>query len=515
MVKYLLGIDIGTTSSKGLIVDTDARVIISRAIPHGTESPKPGWYEQDADAIWWGEFCQLCRVMINDSGIDPRDIIGVGHSEICPEMLPVDEAGRPLRKGILYSDSRTQKQIEEVVELFQRIRPEQYSSRLRSTHYVGPKIMWFRENEPALYARTFKVHTATSYINFKLTGNHVCDYADAPGFSPLFDVANLKWDEEICRALDIPVSLLPDLAWTTEVVGGVTAQAARETGLAEGTPVIAGCCDGSSDRLSTGAYDTGEASITYGTTLGFGVGVSEDTMRRAGGLLLPGFSPNPETYRLGGATTCSGALTTWFRNNFGQAEMEAERKLGISAYWLLSEEAWDIPPGSEGLLVLPYFAGERATIQDALARGMIIGLTLSHTRRHLYRALMEAIAYGTRQMKEDAEQFGAQITRIVGTGGGTKARIWTQTLSDVMGMDQEIVINPLGSPYGDAFLAGVGVGLFNDFTPLHGQWAPPTRRVTFNPDAKRVYDQYYAVYCTLYEKNKDAMHRLAELASLR
>lgn len=510
--RYLVGVDVGTSGSKGVLVDLKGRVIARRSLEHSVDTPKPGWYEHDADQVWWGDLVKIVRALISQSGVDARDIASVGISALCPDMLPVDENGRPLRKGILYCDGRPQKQIDDLVDLFTRTRPERITAGLKSTHFAGPKILWFRENEPALFERTAKIHNATGYLVFRLTGEVTVDYGNAGGYAPFLDDKNMRWDEELIREMGLSLDLFPRIGGTTDIAGEVTPEAARETGLAAGTPVIIGTCDASAEQMSVGVVEPGETYLLYGTTMCAGVVVSQAQLEAHPGMpVAPGVIPG--TYGMGLGMSASGALTTWFRNNFGQMESEAEAKLGISAYQLLSDGADQIPAGSEGLVVLPYFAGERSPIWDALARGMIIGLTLSHTRRHIYRALLEGVAYSLRHSLGQIIAAGGEIKRIVATGGGIRSRTWTQIVSDVIGMDQEVVLSPHGSPYGDAFMAGYGAGIFNDMTPLRTDWAPPTRKVQFNPEAKKLYDKYFEVYVGLYEKNREAMHRLAELSS--
>ncbi len=510
--RYLAGIDIGTSGSKGVIVDLDGRVLAYKFIEHATEAPRPGWYEHDAEAIWWSDLCRISRALVNDSGLDPRQIVALGVSGLAPEMLPLDEAGRPLRKAVLYSDSRAQKQIDELVARYGEDEIVRIAGRKLSTMSVGPKVLWFRENEPALFARTSQIHTCSSYLVFKLTGRSVTDCATANGFAPLFNSSTLTWDERICSDLDLPPSLFPKVChrWGTDVAGEITRAAAEATGLAEGTAVTVGVSDATADLFSVGAAAPGDASLSYGTTMLFEL-LQEPLLDATGTPVHLGSIP---AARIGGfPTSAAGALTTWFRNNFGQMERDAERTLGINAYSLLSQEAESIPPGSEGLLVLPYFAGERAPVWDTLARGLILGLTLSHTRRHIYRALLEGIAYGVRQGLEQLLATGAPVKRIIATGGGTKSRLWVQIISDVLGRDQDVVLHPIGAPYGDAFLAGYGVGLFYDLSPLQTSWAPATTPVVHNPDTKAVYERYYDVCCRLYGHNKEAMHALADLSA--
>ena len=509
--RYLLGVDIGTSGSKGVLVDLAGKVVAYKSLQHGVDSPKPGWYEHDADAVWWADLKQITRALVAEGGVDAGAIAAVGISALSPEMLPLDADGRPLRKGILYCDGRAQKQIDEIVA---RAGEEGSSLKLTrlslSSHYVGPKILWFRENEPALFERTRKILSATSYLVFKLTGVDQFDYTDAAGFSPLFDPEKLQWDRAVCKELGLsPDILAAGIACATDVAGEVTAEAAAETGLAEGTLVITGTCDAVAEYLSVGAVEEGEASLLYGTTMCMGINVSEE-QKRAGVWAGPGAIRG--TYSTGLGMSASGALTRWFRDNFGQVEQEVEEKLGISAYQLFSAQAADVPAGSEGLIVLPYFAGERSPIYDNAARGLIIGLTLSHTRKHIYRALLEGVAYGLRHSIEMLEAQGVQIKRMTSTGGGSRSKVWTQIVSDVIGMDQDVIVNPIGAPYGDAFIAGYGAGIFKEASQLRTDWAPAMTKVRHDPGQKRIYDKYYAVYRGLYEKNKDSMHTLAELA---
>ena len=510
--EYLLGIDVGTSGSKGVIVDLTGRVVAFTSVDHGVDTPRPGWYEHDADAIWWTDLKTITRVLIAEGHVEPGAIAAVGVSALRPDMLPVDDNGTPLRKAILYCDGRAKMQIDQIARELADRAPSQVSAKSVSTHFSGPKILWFRQNEPTLYERTARIHTGSSYLVFKLTGESRVSFGEAMGYAPLFDAQRMEWDQDICGRLDLPVALLPSVGWATDVAGGVSAEAARETGLVEGTPVIIGTGDAMAETLSVGAVLEGDAALLYGSTMVLAVMGSERFARRCAELARPG--PMPGTHMVITAMSTSGALTTWFRDNFAQAEQEAEARLGTNAYQLLNDQADQVPPGSEGLIVLPYFAGERGPIWDSQARGLMIGLTLSHTRKHVYRALLEGVAYGLRQNVEILEERGAVIKRIVSTGGGTRSRLWPQIVSDVLGKDQEVIVNPIGAPYGDAFLAGYGVGVLDDPASLHEQWAPEASIIRCEPETTAVYDRYYRVYCDLYDQNKDSMHALAELSTL-
>jgi xylulokinase len=508
---YFIGIDIGTSGSKGVLVDVHGKIAGYKFAEHKTESPKPGWLEHDADAAWWKDLVEITRSVLQQSGIDPRDVKAIAVSGLAPEMLPVDDSGRPLRKALIYSDARARSQVQTVVEAMRKVGAPEAFVAGQSALAVGPKILWFRENEPLLFARTHKIHTCSSYLVSRLTGRSVVDQLTAMMYSPLFDPFGQKWDQRLCSELGIALDLLPEVScrWASDIAGRVTKEAAAETGLAEGTLVTAGTADGFADFLSTGAVEVGESSLIYGTTMLFSLVTSADVARPSTfPAPIPGMGSS-----LGGATSAAGALTTWFRSNFGQREQEAERSLGLNAYQLMSLEAEDIPAGSEGLVVLPYFAGERSPINDSAARGLVIGLTLSHTRRHIYRAMLEAIAYSVRHVHDSWKESGGDIRRIVATGGGTKSRLWTQIVSDVTGKDQDVVKFPIGAPYGDAFLAAYGAGVFSDLSALRGEWAPAVYPVRHDPVVTRIYDQYYRIYRELYENNKGSMHELVALAS--
>ena len=511
--KYLLGIDIGTNNSKGVITDFDGRVLAHRTVEHETCSPQPGWYEHDADKVWWGDFVQIVRAMLQEASIKGQDIVAVGQSTLMPDMLPVDDQGHPLRPGILYGiDTRAVAEIAYINEVFGPEFILEKAGNPVTAQSVGAKILWFKNHEPDLYARTRQFHNCSSYLILKLTGEYILDNGNAFFWTPLYDIHALQWDVQICHTLGIDPALLPRTAYCTEIAGHVTDRAAAETGLAAGTPIIVGCSDALAEVISAGVVYPGEAGLSYGSTMS--MLVSETGLRSVPNLgVLPSVVPN--IYITGSGTAAAAALTRWFRDNFGQVEMEAQRLLGLNAYHMLSDEAERIPPGSEGLVVLPYFAGERTPLWDAEARGMILGLTLSHSRAHIYRALLEATAYSQRHNLDVMAANGVEVKKIVSVGGGTRSHVWTQIVSDVTGIPQELALSPYGSPYGDAYLAGYAAGIFSDFETLRNRWVKIVRRVEPNPALKPLYDRYYQIYRRLYEPTKDAMHELARLSCLR
>lgn len=512
MESYLLGIDIGTQGSKGILVTTNGRVVSIASREHGIAIPRSGWAEHDADQIWWADFVTLCRALLDQAQIDPRRILAVGPSGLSPDMLPLDAHGRPLRPAILYGiDTRATKQIA-AINAFLASSHEQDDARVRVTHqHVGPKLLWFRDNEPDRWSRTAKVVSAHGYIVYKLTGAYTLDYGTASGFAPFYDPQVRRWREDRCAALGIPVHLLPDLVGATDVAGTVQREAALVTGLAAGTPVIAGVTDFMAELISTGTHNAGDIVLSYGSTMSFMV-FTQGPVHCPGLWGTSGFTHDlfPAQWTIGGGMATSASLIRWFRDNFAAAELEEERAHGINAYQLLSREAASLPFGSDGLIVLPYFSGERTPIHDPRARGMVFGLTLKHTRSHIYRAILEGISYGLKHHLDLIRDAGVPLTRIAAVGGGTRNPLWTRIVTDVTNLPQDILLSA-GAPLGDAYLAGYGIGLFHDFRAIHEHWIRVAEVIQPDPTAHARYAAYYPIYRALYERTKEEMHMLDRL----
>jgi xylulokinase len=504
---YFLGIDIGTYESKGVITDVAGNLVSQASIPHELSMPKPGWVEHDADKIWWHDFCWLSNRLLAESGIPAEQIAGVGCSGIGPDLLPVDQDGKPLRPGILYGiDTRASA---EIAELEARIGLDKIISTCGnglSSQSVGPKILWLARHEPDVFSRTRHILTATGYLVFRLTGSTYIDHYTAATFAPLYNIHTLAWDPAMCDGIVDP-DLLPIPAWSHQIAGHVNQDASGQTGLAEGTPVIVGTTDAAAEAISVGVTSPGELMIMYGSTL-FMINVVErlivDTRLWAGTYLTSG------VWSLAAGMATSGALTRWFRDQFAGREVSLEAEGGVNAYAQLSTLAETVPPGSSGLIVLPYFSGERTPIHDPLARGVVAGLTLSHTRAHLYRALLEGVAYGIAHNLEVVNQSGGTSHQAVAVGGGTKSELWLQIVSDVTGIQQIVPELTVGAAYGDAFLAALGIGYFSRLDEVK-RWIRPRRIIKPQQRSHEIYGGYYEQYRKLYPAMKDELHALAKL----
>ncbi len=349
---------------------------------------------------------------------------------------------------------------------------------------------------------------ASSYMVLRLTGEYVMDQHTASYYNPLFDLRGLAWDDRFAEPIVEPAKL-PPLRWPTEIVGTVTTAAAAETGLAAGTPVTTGTIDAAAEAISVGVVAPGDMMVMYGTTMFF-IHVTGDPVPDprmwATAFVLPGL------YAIDGGMSTTGALTRWFRDTLGRTELAAEAAGGPNAYVALADLAAAMPPGSDGLVCLPYFAGERTPINDPDARGVYAGLTLSHGLGHLYRASLEGTAYGVRHNLETMEAMGAPPKRLVAVGGGAKNPLWLQIVSDATGLPQDVPEKTIGASYGDAFLAGLATGLVPGLDSLR-HWVTLAETYRPRPAEQAVYDAYYPVYRKLYESSKGQLHALARLGA--
>ncbi len=493
-MRAYLGIDIGTFESKGVLVDEQGGIICSATHPHRMLVPQPGWAEHRPREDWWGDFCYLSNSLVAQSGIAPADIRAVAASAIGPCMLPVDAAGEPLMNGVLYGvDTRAARQIVALTERIGESRLLERCGNALTSQSVGPKILWLKQERPQLFARTAKVLTSTTYLVHKLTGEYVIDHYSAANFSPLYVVDKLDWSDELASDI-IGLDKLPRLLWTTDIAGRVTDAAAAETGLAPGTPVTAGTIDAGAEALSVGVTRPGDMLLMYGSTI-FIIEVTDRRVPDARLWYAPWFFPGEHASLAGLAT--SGTLSHWFREQFGK-ELDPD-----TAVVALAAEAAGSPPGARGVVLLPYFSGERTPIHDTQAKGVIFGLDLTHTRADIYRAVFEGIAYGTRHVFETYEDAGVPPQRIFAAGGGIKNSVWGQATSDITGRTQIVRERTIGASYGDAFLAALAIGDVE--RSAIDRWNPIATQI--RPDASRspLYDRGYHVFRELYERTKDLM----------
>lgn len=481
-----LGIDIGTSGSKGVLITTDGTVAARSERAHGISTPHPGWVEHDAETVWWADLVAITRELLDAAGSESVD--GLAVSGIGPCLLPADAEGAALRPAVLYGvDTRA---TVEIAELRAEFGAEQVLSRAGSpltSQAVGPKVRWLARHEPDVYARTRMLLMASSFLVHRLTGRYVLDHQSASQCVPMYDLHRREWATDWADSV-APGLELPELFWPTEIVGRVTRDAAAATGLPAGLPVTAGTIDAWAEATSVGVRAPGDAMVMYGTTM-FLVQVLTDPRPHPG--LWGTCGTWPGTYTLAAGMATSGAVTDWLRRLVGGDFAD------------LVAEAGAVPPGGRGLIMLPYFAGERTPLFDPDARGIVAGLTLAHGRAELYRAALEGIGYGVRHNLEAMAEAGGRARRLVAVGGGTKGGLWTRIVSDITGLPQQLPAETVGACLGDAMLAAEAAGVDT------AGWNPVVTTVEPDPAHTERYAQYYQHYRALYESTRDTAHFLA------
>ena len=497
--RYLMGIDIGTYESKGVLINSDSEILAASAVPHEMEIPKPGYAEHDAEETWWHDFCRISLELIAKSGVDASGIAAVGCSTIAPCCLPVDGDLRPLRKAILYGvDVRAKKEIAFLEDLYGREKIISRYGTAISSQSAAAKILWVKNNEPDVYAKAKKFVTGTTYLVAKLTGNFAIDRYTAATWVPIYNIEQAGWEEDLslfCRR-----DQLADCFWSHETAGYVNESAAKETGLFPGTPVITGTADASAEALSAGVLSPGDLMVMYGSSI-FMIHVVDRFIHDP--RLWPGPYLFPGTFSLAAGMSTAGTLIRWYRDQFVRDILPGEP--GQNIYAEMAGAAAGIPPGSNGLIVLPYFSGERTPINDPLAKGVIFGLNLQHTREHIYNACLEGIGYGIAQHFEIFHELKINTAKVMAVGGGTRHEKWLQIVSDICNRPQQTVNVEIGAAYGDALLAGLGTGIYSSPEDLV---AHIRLKNTIIPDEERHrnYRAYYRNYTELYRATKDIMH---------
>ena len=486
MTAAVLSVDVGTSSSKGVLVDLAGRVLASAVREHAVSRPRPGHVEMDA-ALWWTEFVSLSRELL---GSVPAEVLAVGVSGMGPCVLLTGADDVPLRPAILYGvDTRSVPQIERLTARYgdEEIRARGGSS--LSTQAAGAKIAWVADEEPEIFAQARKLFMPSSWLVHSLTGAYVLDHHSASQCSPLYDVDArtwfTPWADEICPGLE-----LPPLHWSGEVAGTVHAAAATATGIPAGTPVITGTIDAWAEAISVDAHNVGDLMLMYGTTMFLVNTVREKVTSPS---LWGTVGALPDTRNLAGGMATSGAITAWLRELFGDTD-----------YASLVQLAEDAGPGANGLLMLPYFAGERTPVMDPQARGVLAGLTLSHGRGDLYRAALEATGFGVRHNIEAIEAAGGDVRRVVAVGGGTQGGLWTQIVSDITGRRQVVPTQTIGASYGGALLAAQTVQdvSITDWNPVKEVREP-------RMELAATYAGLYDGYRDLYTSTRSITHDLA------
>ena len=503
-VNAVLGIDIGTTAVKAMLVDDGGGVIAEAEVEHPVAVPRPGWSEQHPE-MWWQNSVLAVRSAIQAAEqAQPRANIEVGSIGISGQMhssVFLDGGGAVIRPALLWNDVRTSAQCRYILDQlgFDRLRAT--AGNLPLEGFTAPKLLWLRQNEPYNYDRLRTLLLPKDYIRYRMSGEYATDPSDAAG-TLLYDVRRRIWSADILQALEVDAGILPNVVESTEVSGVVGAEAAAELGIGAGIPIVGGGADNAAGAIGCGATNADVMQLSIGTS---------------GAALLPTSEPHiadamnlhtfchaaPNMWYLMGVVLSAGSALRWLRDNIAAGQ----------SYDRLTASAQSIPAGSEGLLFLPYLTGERTPHNDANARGVFFGLNFSHNLAHMTRAVIEGVCFALRDSLELMRRQGASPSEMRAIGGGARSRLWLQTAADVFGIPIA-TINPAGgAAYGAALLAAVGCGMFGSVDDAVQSCIASERTSEPNPKMSAMYDELYGAYRRLYPALKDEFAALSGLAA--
>jgi xylulokinase len=493
----LLGIDVSTTATKALLTDRSGREIAVASTLYGFDMPRPLWSEQDPD-VWWQAAIQSIREVLANPAAQPGRVTAVGLTGQMHGLVLLDASGRPLRPAILWNDQRTQAQCDEIHARVGFERFVQITGNRALTGFTAPKILWVKENEPEVFARAAHILLPKDYVRYRLMGEYALDKADGAG-TVLFDLRARDWSGEILDALEIEPKWLPRTYEGPEFTGVVSPEAAALTGLAAGTPVVAGGGDQAAQAVGVGAIEPGVVALTLGTS-GVIFAATSTPLIDSQGRLHAFCHALPKTWHLMGVMLSAGGSLQWYRDTLAPG-------MGFDE---LLQEAEKTPPGCEGLLFLPYLTGERTPYPDPQARGAWVGLTQRHARGHLTRAVLEGVAFGLKDTFELLQEAGlGEIRQVRASGGGVRGALWRQILADVLETELVTVNASEGAAYGAALLAGVGAGLWEDVPAACAECLQITGVTRPQGDRAEAYRAAHAIYRRLYPTLKPTFDQLA------
>lgn len=502
MKQYLLGIDIGTSACKTAVFDADGKVIATGNGSYPVYYPKPGWAEQNPEE-WWAAVCHAIQEMLEKSGVKPEEIVGVGIDGQSWSAIPVDKEGNVLTNTPIWMDTRAADICEELGQKIGEDNIFEVCGNPFKPSYTTPKVLWYKREMPEVYKHTYKILQSNSYIAFKLTGKFTQELSQGYGWH-CFDMRKGVWNMDMCRELGVSTDLLPDIYPCHGVVGGITAKAAKECGLLEGTPVVAGALDAACGTLGAGVIHPGETQEQGGQA--GGMSICMDTYKADKRLILS-YHAIPGNWILQGGTVGGGGVMRWLEQEFADYERIKGKEEGKSSLVLFNELAEKVAPGSDGVVFLPYMSGERSPIWDPNAKGVYYGLDFSKTKGHFIRSAMEGVALSLRHNLDVASQAGATVSELRAMGGSANSLLWTQIKSDVTGKKIVVPSSDTATTLGAVMLAGVGIGMYPNFEEAVERTVVLKRSHEPNPDNKEVYDRNYETYLQLYDHLKDVMDR--------
>lgn len=500
-MRYSVGLDVGTTGLKGLLVNERGEVEATAFAGYEVDRPHPGWSQQDPED-WW----QAARLVVRELAAKGKPIGSIGLSGQMHGSVFLDEAGACLSPAILWNDQRTYAECDEIERLTDG-RIVEWTLNAPRTAFTASKILWARKHLPEVWAKTRTVLLPKDYVRFRLTGERLTDVCDASGTNVL-DVRTRQWSKPALAALDIPESVLPGLRESPEVAGLVTAAAAADLNIAPGTPVVAGGADQTAAAIGNGIARPGAVSITIGTSGVVYVQLDEIRVDPSGAFhtFCHGV---PGTWQLMAGVLSAGGSLGWFRDRFADREAAIAAERGVDAYDVIFEGIEQVPAGADGLIFLPYLTGERSPHNDPHARGAYFGLTARHDKRHLARATVEGISFALADLVDVLVGLGVEIGEVRVAGGGARSRTWLRILATILGRPVRATRTPDASGYGAALLAMSGL-TERPVPELCDAWVAVEAPVAPDPAAIETYARSHAIFRDLYPATRSYMHALSE-----
>lgn len=494
MEKLLLGIDIGTSACKIAIFNKQGEVLAQSSQQYPIYYPNPGWVEQSPDE-WWHSVCQGIKDCIAKGKIEPSKIVGIGIAGQGWSAIPVDREGNCLSRTPIWLDTRAKEIADRVIDEIGGDKIYEVAGNAFLPAYTTPKLLWFKENRPEIYDQTYKFLQSNSYIGMKLTGVMSSDKCQNYGLH-FYNTKTCTYDEELANAMGLSIDKVPDIYQCHDVIGRVTKEAAELTSLAEGTPVVAGGLDAACGTLGAGVYLPNQTQIQGGQA--GGISICEDQPMTHPQLI---FSPHvvPDLWLLQAGTVGGGGVLRWFKQELGEGQSFDE----------LTALAAKVPPGSDGVLFLPYMAGERSPIWNPDAKAVFYGLGFDKTKGHMVRAALEGVVFSVQHNLKVAEAAGVNISELDlrAMGGAANSELWVQIYADVTGCQISVPTSDTATTLGAALLAGVGVGLYESFAEAVAETVQITRVQQPDMENNIIYQKSLEQYITLYESLKHTFSR--------
>ena len=500
--QYLLGIDIGTSACKVALFAKDGKVEAAASESYPVYYPNPGWVEQNPDE-WWEAVCNAIWKVLEGSGVAAGDIAGVGIDGQSWSAIAIDENGNVLTNTPIWMDTRAQEICDRVNQEVGADKIFALCGNMLQPSYTTAKILWYKEKLPEVFEKTDKILQSNSFIGYRLTGKITQDISQGYALH-CFDMRTGTWNLEMCRALGIPETFLPEIVPCHQIIGTVTEEAAKLTGLKAGTPVAAGGLDAACGTLGAGVLHAGETQEQGGQAGGMSICIDQYAADPA---LILGYHVVPDKWLLQGGTVGGGGVMRWLEHEFGDYERSVAVEKGKTSLHQFNEEAEQVASGSDGLVFLPYMSGERSPIWDPNAKGVFYGLDFGKTKGHVIRSCMEGVAYSLKHNLDVAEKAGAYVKELLAVGGSANSALWMQIKSDITGKPLAVPFSDTATTLGAALLAGVGVGVYEDFEDAVAQTVKITRRYEPNMENHKIYEKNYETYLALYENLKDLMKK--------